>query len=199
MGHSDEPCSLVGVATTGCFGEEVVQRLGGVAPFVEPRVTSPRPGVPSSTPFLSRCARAHQSSRSCRPGGVRRCSVGPPHDGTLALVSEAVHVEAEHGWGDSGDRGAPQGTLVCLVELADVDPLRRRLLRLTNAVDDQSSTAVGHRGDIFRKSVCGSPFAGGSSDFQSKSFVCTRRRLPRHRATRWSTVPGRPRARGEAL
>src|SRR5664279_2467476 len=122
------------------------------------------------------------------------------HESPVPFCPKAMHFQTEHGRGDGGDGGAAQGTLVGLVELADIDSPGRRLLGLAYAEDDHATAAVRHRGDILGKSVCGSPFAGGNSGFQSRSLVSTTPAATA--ASRSSSVSGpgpTPRARWSAV
>lgn len=80
------------------------------------------------------------------------------HESPVPFCPKAMHFQTEHGRGDGGDGGAAQGTLVGLVELADIDSPGRRLLGLAYAEDDHATAAVRHRGDILGKVRLRKPF-----------------------------------------
>ena len=150
--------------------EQHVQSLSRVAALLEPSTVHGL-DLPLLHPHRVRVdPQGAPKYRSCRSDAARQRSQESPRPQPRSPDPEAVHVQTEHRWRDSGDRGASQGTLVCLIELAHVDTLGRRPLRLatpktmTPPLFAIAATSLG-------KSACGKPFAGGSSDFQSRSLV----------------------------
>ena len=196
MSHRDQPCSLVGVPPSGCFAEQSIQDLGCVTALLEPHAVH---GLDLSFPHPHRVrVVAHRGAEvlvpvdEMRPVNTRR---NLDHDRPVPLGAKAIHVQTEHGREDSGDRGAAEGTLVCLIELTHIDPLGRRLLHLAHAEDDHPAAAVRHRGDVLGKSRSAATLsrAAGRTSNPSRSSPPPQRPL-RHQASRRSTVPARPRA-----
>jgi hypothetical protein len=122
------------------------------------------------------------------------------HESPVPFCPKAMHFQTEHGRGDGGDGGAAQGTLVGLVELADIDSPGRRLWASCTPKTITPPPLFAIAATSLGKSVCGSPLAGGNSDFQSRSLVSTTPAATA--ASRSSSVSGpgpTPRARWSAV